>query len=56
MIFDHFQKIIKYTSDRKFQKKYGRLVSVYQDKNGSFKNVIKDTISQFNRNEMLGKF
>ena len=49
MVFDVLFQIIKDTDDKEFEKQYGQLVSVYRDKNGSFKNVGKDTIFQLKR-------
>ena len=49
MVFDVLFQIIKDTNDKEFEKQYGELVSVYRHKNGSFKNVSKDTIFQLKR-------
>ena len=49
LIFDALFQIIKDTNDKEFEKEYGKLVSVYRDENGSFKNVSKDTIFQLKR-------
>ena len=49
MIFDVLYQIIKDTNDKEFEKQYGEIVSVYRDKNGSFKNVSKDTMFQLKR-------
>tara|TARA_Y100001934_G_scaffold260253_1_gene332326 strand:+ start:58 stop:321 length:264 start_codon:yes stop_codon:yes gene_type:complete len=48
-IFDVLFQKIKDTNDKEFEKLYGELVSVYRHKNGSFKNVSKDTIFQLKR-------
>ena len=49
MTFDVLYQIIKDTNDKEFEKQYGEIVSVYRDKNGSFKNVSKDTMFQLKR-------